>query len=38
MAYKHDYDKFLTGLTTILSRLNSGEELDVEVIEHEKRS
>ena len=29
MAYKHDYDKILTRLTTVLSRLNSGEELDV---------
>ena len=29
MAYKHDYDKILTRLTTILSRLNSGDELDV---------
>lgn len=27
MAYKHDYDKILTRLTIILSRLNSGEGL-----------
>lgn len=27
MAYKHDYDKILTRLTIILSRLNSGEAL-----------
>ncbi|MDF1878114.1 WYL domain-containing protein [Sulfurimonas sp. SAG-AH-194-C20] len=29
MAYKHDYDKILTRLTTILSRLNDGEALSV---------
>ena len=29
MAYKHDYDKILTRLTTILSRLNEGEALSV---------
>ena len=28
MAYKHDYDKILTRLTTILARLNDGEALD----------
>lgn len=27
MAYKHDYDKILTRLTTILSKLNDGETL-----------
>jgi len=29
MAYKHDYDKILTRLTIILSRLNDGEALSV---------
>ena len=29
MAYKHDYDKILTRLTLILSRLNDGEALSV---------
>ena len=29
MAYKHDYDKILTRLTIILSRLNDGEGLSV---------
>jgi len=29
MAYKHDYDKILTRLTSILSRLNDGEALSV---------
>ncbi|OIP54338.1 MAG: transcriptional regulator [Helicobacteraceae bacterium CG2_30_36_10] len=29
MAYKHDYDKILTRLTFILSRLNDGEALSV---------
>ncbi len=29
MAYKHDYDKILTRLTIILSRLNEGEALSV---------
>ena len=29
MPYKHDYDKILTRLTIILSRLNDGEELSV---------
>jgi predicted DNA-binding transcriptional regulator YafY len=27
MAYKHDYDKILTRLTLILSKLNNGEAL-----------
>ncbi len=29
MAYKHDYDKILTRLVNILSRLNSGEALSI---------
>ena len=29
MAYKHDYDKILTRLTEILSKLNNGEALSV---------
>ncbi|MDQ1338350.1 MAG: hypothetical protein QG617_1317, partial [Campylobacterota bacterium] len=29
MAYKHDYDKILTRLSCILSRLNDGEALSV---------
>jgi len=29
MAYKHNYDKILTRLTIILSRLNEGEVLSV---------
>jgi len=29
MAYKHDYDKILTRLTSVLSRLNDGEALSV---------
>ncbi|MGZ8547478.1 MAG: HTH domain-containing protein, partial [Sulfuricurvum sp.] len=29
MGYKHDYDKAMTRLTTILSRLYQGEELSV---------
>ena len=29
MPYKHDYDKILTRLTIILSRLNDGEALSV---------
>ncbi len=29
MAYKHDYDKILTRLTSILSKLNDGESLSV---------
>ncbi len=29
MAYKHDYDKILTRLTIILSRLNDGEALSI---------
>lgn len=29
MAYKHDYDKILTRLTVILSKLNDGESLSV---------
>jgi predicted DNA-binding transcriptional regulator YafY len=35
MAYKHDYDKILTRLTTILSRLNDGEELSVKELAKE---
>ncbi len=29
MAYKHDYDKILTRLSCVLSRLNDGEALSV---------
>jgi hypothetical protein len=29
MAYKHDYDKILTRLVNILSKLNDGEALSV---------
>jgi len=29
LKYKHDYDKILTRLTKILSKLNDGEELSV---------
>ncbi len=35
MAYKHDYDKILTRLTIILSRLNDGEALSVKVLAEE---
>ena len=35
MAYKHDYDKILTRLTTILSRLNDGEALSVKELAEE---
>ena len=35
MAYKHDYDKTLTRLTHILSRLNDGEALSVKELAHE---
>jgi predicted DNA-binding transcriptional regulator YafY len=35
MAYKHDYDKILTRLTTILSRLNDGEALSVKELAKE---
>jgi predicted DNA-binding transcriptional regulator YafY len=35
MAYKHDYDKILTRLTTILSRLNDGEALSVKELAQE---
>jgi len=35
MAYKHDYDKILTRLTIILSKLNDGEELSVKVLAEE---
>jgi len=35
MAYKHDYDKILTRLTTILSRLNDGEALSVKALAEE---
>jgi len=35
MAYKHDYDKILTRLTTILSRLNDGEALSVKALSEE---
>ncbi len=30
MAYKHDYDRILTRLTVILSKLNDGEALFVQ--------
>ncbi|HIQ27498.1 MAG TPA: DeoR family transcriptional regulator, partial [Sulfurovum sp.] len=32
MAYKHDYDKTLLRLNTILSRLNDGETLSVKAL------
>jgi len=35
MAYKHDYDKILTRLTVILSRLNDGEALSVKALAEE---
>ena len=35
MGYKHDYDKILTRLTIILSRLNAGEELSVKELSEE---
>jgi len=35
MGYRHDYDKILTRLTTILSRLNNGEELSVKSLAEE---
>ena len=35
MAYKHNYDKILTRLTTILSRLNEGEILSVKELAEE---
>ncbi len=35
MAYKHDYDKILTRLTLILSKLNSGEALSVKELAKE---
>ena len=35
MAYKHDYDKILTRLTVILSKLNDGEVLSVKVLAEE---
>jgi len=35
MAYKHDYDKILTRLTTILSRLNDGEALSIKELAEE---
>ncbi len=35
MAYKHDYDKILTRLTNILSRLNDGEDLSVKELAEE---
>ncbi|MDD5372174.1 MAG: WYL domain-containing protein [Sulfurimonas sp.] len=35
MAYKHDYDKILTRLTTILSRLNDREALSVKELAEE---
>lgn len=35
MAYKHDYDKILTRLTKILSRLNDGESLSVKELAEE---
>lgn len=35
MPYKHDYDKILTRLTTILSRLNDGESLSVKELAKE---
>ena len=35
MAYKHDYDKILTRLTVILSKLNDGEALSVKELAQE---
>ncbi len=35
MPYKHDYDKTLTRLITILSRLNDGEALSVKELAKE---
>jgi len=35
MAYKHDYDKILTRLTLILSKLNDGEALSVKELAEE---
>ncbi|MBU0721151.1 WYL domain-containing protein [bacterium] len=35
MAYKHDYDKILTRLTNILSKLNDGEALSVKELAEE---
>ena len=35
MAYKHDYDKILTRLINILSRLNNGETLDISELAEE---
>ncbi len=35
MAYKHDYDKILTRLTVILSKLNGGEALSVKELAQE---
>jgi len=35
MAYKHDYDKILTRLTTILSKLNNGNSLSVKALAEE---
>ncbi|WP_373072194.1 helix-turn-helix transcriptional regulator [Sulfurimonas sp.] len=35
MAYKHDYDKTLTRLNTIIARLNDGEELSVKELAKE---
>ena len=35
MAYKHDYDKILTRLTVILSKLNEGEALSVKALAQE---
>jgi len=35
MAYKHDYDKILTRLTVILSKLNDGESLSVKELAKE---
>lgn len=35
MAYKHDYDKILTRLTTILRKLNDGESLSVQELAQE---
>jgi predicted DNA-binding transcriptional regulator YafY len=35
MAYRHDYDKTLTRLNTIIARLNDGEELSVKELAQE---
>lgn len=35
MAYKHDYDKILTRLMTILTRLNDGGKLDADELSNE---